>query len=257
MQSCAWLLPLFSIQYFDAIYTYSSPESSGFLNVGLYFRDVDFSSTEVQGEIEEYVNAMVDIPWITNQPGFFWLRDLNALVQLNFQNMGNLTFNDQVDIFLNTEPYSEIYKRDIVRDENGDVVASRCQVVFDQTSLFDVNEQIQSTLDQREVSQAQPVNKGKSDWAFFAFGMIFYAWELYVVIVHEILLNVVYGLIAVSTIMLIFIPHPIGALLLTPVVAAIYCELMAVLYLADVAVNGVSAIGLVMSIGLVVDYNGE
>jgi len=207
--------------------------------------------------MEEYVNAMVDIPWITNQPDFFWLRDLNAFIQSNFDSMGNLPFNDQVDIFLNTEPYSKIYRRDIVRNENGDVVASRCQVVFDQTSLFDVKEQIQSTLDQREVSQALPVNKDKSDWPFFAFGMIFYSWELYVVIGHEILLNVVYGLISVFSIMLIFIPHPVGALVLTPVVAAIYCELMAVLYLADVAINGVSAIGLVMSIGLVVDYNGE
>ena len=223
----------------------------------MYFRDVDVSLPEVQEEMEHYVNAMVNIPWITDQPDFFWLRDLNTFVKQNKLLLGALPFNDQLDIFLNTEPYSQIYKRDIVRDDYGNVVASRCHIVFDQTSLFNVKEQISSILDQRAVTEAQPENQGARDWKFFAFGIVFYSWELYTSIVKEILLNVIYGLLSVFIIMLMFIPHPIGALLLTPVVAAIYVELMALLHLVDVAINGVSAIGLVMSIGLVVDYNAH
>jgi len=243
-------------QYFDAIHTYASPDSSGFLNVGVYFRDVDFSSVQVQEAMYEYINDLVDIPFISNQPDFFWLRDLNEFAASN-STLLNLTFSEQVELFLQTKPFSDIYKGDIVRDDAGDVVASRCHIVFDQTSLFDAREQIDSILTQREVTQAQPINQDESHLPFFAFGKIFYSWELYTVIVNEILLNVIYGLVSVFIISLLFIPHPIGALLLTPVVAAIYCELMAVLYVAGIAINGVSAVGLVMSIGLVVDYNAH
>lgn len=71
----------------------------------------------------------------------------------------------------------------------------------------------------------------------------------------EILWTVVYGLIAVFVIALIFIPHPLGACVVTPVVAIIYVELMGALRLANLYVNSVTAVGLIMSIGLVVDYN--
>ena len=245
--------------YYDALYSYSSPESTGFmrglLGVGVYFRNVDVFLPQVQEEMNEYVNDLVDIPFITSQPDFFWLRDLNEFVANS--SMTDVSFNEQVDRFLRTEPYAEIYQSDVLRNEYGTVVASRCRVVFDQSSLFDVGVQIDSLRTQREVSEAQPINQEESEWPFFAFGPAFYAWEFFSVVVGEILTNVLLGLLSVFLISLAFIPHPIGALLLTPVVAAIYCELMAVLYVAGVKINGVTTCGLVMSIGLVVDYNAH
>jgi len=245
--------------YYDALYSYSSPESTvfmeGLLRVGVYFRNVDVSSTQVQEEMNEYVNDLVDLPFITSQPDFFWLRDLNEFVANS--SMTDVSFNDQVDRFLRTEPYANIYQSDVLRNENGTVVASRCGVALDQSSLFDVGMQINALRTQREVSEAQPINQEESEWPFFAFGPAFYAWEFFSVLVGEILTNVLLGLLSVFLISLAFIPHPIGALLLTPVVAVIYCELMAVLYVAGVKINGVTTCGLVMSIGLVVDYNAH
>ena len=89
----------------------------------------------------------------------------------------------------------------------------------------------------------------------FSYLEIYDIWELYAVIVQEILFSVIVGLVAVFVISLIFIPHPFGALLVTPVVGMIYVELLGVLQIAGLHINSVSAVGLTMSIGLVVDYN--
>lgn len=240
--------------FFDAAYTYASARNTGYLQAYAYFRNVDFASRDIQEQMEDYVNDIVGIPFISNQPDYFWLRDFNDFVAGN-ETLASMEFVDQVDVFLGTEPFDKIYRNDIVRDKNGVMTASRCSVVFDKSSLFDVQVQIDSIQTQRKVTEAQPINNGKSDWHFFMMGQLFYGWELYSVIIVEILNTVVFGLVSVFVLSIIFIPHPIGALLLTPVVALIYCELVAFLYVAGIYINGVSAIGLVMSVGLVVDYN--
>ena len=66
----------------------------------------------------------------------------------------------------------------------------------------------------------------------FSYLEIYDLWELYAVIVQEILFSVIVGLVAVFVISLIFIPHPFGALLVTPVVGIIYVELLGVLQIA-------------------------
>jgi predicted RND superfamily exporter protein len=110
---------------------------------------------------------------------------------------------------------------------------------------------------EQEVARSQPLSSGKGagDWPVFSFGEIYYAWETFAIIVHDILLTVIVGLVAVFVIALIFIPHPFGALLVTPIVAMVYVELLGVLQIAGLHINNVSSIGLTMSIGLVVDYN--
>lgn len=236
--------------YYDAKHTYSSPEGMRLLQAGIYFRDVNFSLPEVRQEMNNYINEIVNIPYISSQPDNCWVRDFEK-----FASPGSLRkqlpFEDQIGLFLQTEPYS-VYTNDVIRDENGTVVATRCYVTFDQTSLFDSKMQIDTLHSEREVSQSQSINKGKSEWPFFMYGEMYTAWEFYDTVVGEVILNVVLGLVSVFIISLLFIPHPIGALLLTPVVAAIYCELVAVLHFANITINGVSITGLTMSIGYVV-----
>jgi Niemann-Pick C1 protein len=240
--------------YFNAIDTYTSSDDSAHLLIGVYFRDVDVSDYSIQAQMNNYVDDLVALPFISKQPNFFWLRDFHQFVQNN-ASTANLTFAEQLDIFLGTSPYN-LYTPHVVRDENRTVTASRTFVVFDGVSLYEVRSQIDALKAQRKVTSEQPVNLGKEDnWSFFTFGGRYYIWELFTILVGELLQSLVLGLIAVFGIALVFIPHPIGALLLTPIVAAIYAEVLAVLYLAGVYINGVSAIGMVMSVGLVVDYN--
>lgn len=112
---------------------------------------------------------------------------------------------------------------------------------------------------QTEIAENQWLNEGLDavDWPLFSFGRIYNAWELYDVIIQEVLQMVTVGLVSVFLIALIFIPHPIGSLIVTPVVAMIYVELVGFLHFVGVTINSVSAVGLTMSIGLVVDYNAH
>lgn len=128
-----------------------------------------------------------------------------------------------------------------------------------QFSIYDHKSQTRVLHAQTEIAQNQWLNEGLEavDWHLFSFGQIYNAWELYDVIVREVLQMVTVGLVSVFVIALIFIPHPIGALIVAPVVAMIYVELVGFLHFVGVTINSVSAVGLTMSIGLVVDYNAH
>ena len=203
-----------------------------------------------------FVNDMVDLEYINYQPTSFLLRDFLFYVN-GTDEIQNLTFFDQLDVFLSTEPYDVLYKNDVVRNADKYVTTSRVSIVYDNVDEYDNEAQIDALKAEKEVAQSQSLNLGKdtSDWRMFSFGEIYHAWELYAVIVQEILLSVIVGLVAVFVIALIFIPHPFGALLVTPIVGMIYVELLGVLQIAGLHLNTVSAVGLTMSIGLVVDYN--
>jgi Niemann-Pick C1 protein len=222
-----------------------------------YFRDIDVSERANQFAMAKFVDDMVALEYISYPPTSFWLRDFLRFANQT-ENVTDLPFFEQLDIFLSTAPYDILYGGDVIRDEKSMfVTASRVFVVYDEVSATDNEQQIEVLHAQTQVAASQQLNSGQRAqmWPIFSFGEIYYAWELYAVIVKEILTSVVLGLIAVFVIALLFVPHPVGALLVTPVVAAIYVELMGVLQVAGIYINSVSAVGLTMSIGLVVDYN--
>ena len=126
-----------------------------------------------------------------------------------------------------------------------------------QCSFDDPHSQIRMLHAQTKIAERQPMNEGldASDWHLFSFGRIYNTWELYDVIIQQVLQMVAVGLVSVFLIVLIFIPHPLGAFIVKPVVAIFYVELAGFLHVVGITINPVSAVGLTMSIGLVVDFN--
>lgn len=109
----------------------------------------------------------------------------------------------------------------------------------------------------KKVAADQSVNHQlkPKDYHFFTWSNVLHPWEVYSIIVGDILSTVVCGLLVVFLVTLVFVPHPMGACYVAPVVAAIYVELIGGLQLAGFHVNSITAIGMIMTIGLVVDYN--
>jgi predicted RND superfamily exporter protein len=174
------------------------------------------------------------------------------------EDIQNLDFFEQLNVFLSTKPYEEIYRNDIIQDKQTKfVLASRTRVVYDGVSAYDNEQQIDALKAEQGVAQRQAVNAGlgPKEWKIFSHGDIYNVWELYNVIFSSTIGTVILGLASVFVIALVFLPYPFGALFVTPVVGAIYIELMALLYMADIYINSISAVGLTMSMGLVVDYN--
>jgi hypothetical protein len=124
-----------------------------------YFRDIDVSEEENQEAMFSFVDDMVDLEYINYRPTLFWLRDFLFYANV-MDEIQNLTFFDQLDVFLSTEPYDALYKNDIVRNADKYVTASRVSFVYDNVDVYDNQEQINVLKAEKEVAQSQPLNSG-------------------------------------------------------------------------------------------------
>jgi len=219
----------------------------------VYFRNEDQSSIVIQAQMNEYVDALVDLSQIDNQPALFWLRDFQTYINQN-ENLQNITFYEQFEFFFNDPIFNSQYSNHIVLDENGKITASRTTVYMNNINDDIVVELIDALEDQRAVSASQSINQGKKDWSFFTYSSVYLIWEFYSVAVEELILSTILGVVSVSVVAMIFIPHWTAVLFLGPLICVLYIDLLGVLQLAGLAINPVSYISLVMSIGLLVDF---
>merc|ERR1712157_465394 len=84
--------------------------------IGVYFRYVDQSESDIQDQMINFVTELEDIQAITKGPSNFWLYDFREFVDSGDSNTNNMTFNEQLDQFLDNEIYNTLYGNDIVRD---------------------------------------------------------------------------------------------------------------------------------------------
>jgi len=82
----------------------------------------------------------------------------------------------------------------------------------------------------------------------------FIFWEQFAVIALEFWRNVILALLTVTVIILIMIPHPVVAFVVIISVVLSILDLIGFLHLWNGSINNISAIYLVVSIGLTVDY---
>jgi len=240
--------------YVAAYYSTNSEYRGGELglNTEIFFRGVDQSDEFTQKQMQEYVDELVNMKQVTNQPFFFWLRDFKKFVASN--GTDSIMFAEQLDDFLANSTYNQLYENDIVRAEDGSILTSRTRIIMDQVNEGEVNNQIDALKDQRDVSASQPLNQNVEDWAFFTFESIYYIWQFYAIAFYELRLTTLFGITAVSIIGLLFIPHWSAILFVIPFITILYVDLLGFLQLAGISINAVSYIALVMSIGLLVDF---
>merc|ERR1712038_1586288 len=237
--------------------TYTTFSAVSGIEPEIVFRNVDQSDAIVQEQMESYVNDIVSIKSISNQPAYFWLRDFQKFLSSSDDDTLNSSpFTQQLDVFLSDPTFNQLYKDNIVRDSQGNIVTSRVQVRMDNVDQEDVVQQINTLKDQRIVTESQALNKDKpgDEWAFFTFDDLYYIWQFYTECPHELLLSTFLGISSVSLIALIFIPHWSAILFIGPIITMLYIDLLGFLQLCGVPINAVSYISLVMSIGLMVDF---
>ena len=173
------------------------------MQMTLYFRNVNQSDPEIQNEMREYIAAMSSLPQIEHLPDFCWVRDLHAFmtgeaaeemdedqarqvatIAAAIQGE-NRTFAEQLDMVLNIPAIRDVYGGDIVRDEAGEILTSRCYLYVRNIDLKSISEQTQLLFDQRAVTtQFQPrlpqdgmnLPGKKGELSFFGFDPLFYYW---------------------------------------------------------------------------------
>lgn len=227
----------------------------GWIVPSAYFRGVDQSDPNVQDKMEDYINMMVDeVDAITSQPPLFWLRHFKKFLTYD-DRLLELTFNQQIDIFLSHSPFKELFGPHIVRDEEtGDIIASRCTLYMDNVDVNSVENQLAALMDQRAVSASHPSNAGTETFNFFLWEINMFTWDFFGSTPDELLLTTVLGVFAVCVIGFCFIPHWTAVIYLFPFISILYIDLMGYLQFTGNALNVVSYFALVISIGLLVDF---
>lgn len=242
----------YALGFYDAVKAYSvrSP-----VLPYAYFRNVDQSDEHVQQQMQEYIDELVETDAIIHSPQFFWLKDFREFVNnSSIHFFGELSFNEQLTLFLADPVYNKLYANDIVRDRNGNIAASRAMILMDNVDFQSVRDQIDALFDQREITESQPINEGRSHWAFFLYDEVFNYWELYARSVDELIFTTIMGLVSVTFLSLALIPHWTAAVFVLPILILLYVDLLGVLGWAGVKINPVTFVALVLSIGLMVDY---
>lgn len=227
----------------------------GWIVPSAYFRGVDQSDPDVQDQMEDYINRMVDeVDAITSQPPLFWLRHFKKFLTYD-DRLLELTFNQQIDIFLSHSPFKELFGPHIVRDEEtGDIIASRCTLYMDNVDVNSVENQLAALMDQRAVSSSHPANDAVEPFNFFLWEINMFTWDFFGSTPDELLLTTVLGVFAVCVIGFCFIPHWTAVIYLFPFISILYIDLMGYLQFTGNALNVVSYFALVISIGLLVDF---
>ena len=119
-----------------------------------------------------------------------------------------------------------------------------------------MKEEIKALKDAQNATAEFEINQGlgSKDWPFFIYSSDFNGWEFYAKCIQELVMSTITGVVAVTLIAVVLIPHWTAGPIVFPFVIILYIDLLGVAQMAGIAINAVSYIGMTMSIGLIVDY---
>ena len=216
--------------YYESVDKYAE---TGFIVPEVYFRNVDQSDPEIQEQMDTFISDLVnDVDAITAKPTFFWLWHFREFLTYD-DRLLDLTFNQQMDIFLNIDVFKTLYGDHIVRDEEtGDVVASRVVIYMDNVNVEDVQNQINSWAEQLDVTENQPINAEElilegSGFNFFVYEEnMFFTFEFFALFVDELINSSIFGVVAVTIVTFLFLPHWSSPFILCPLLSVLYIDLI-------------------------------
>jgi Patched family len=181
--------------------------------------------------MRDYLKELAALPQIGEDAPFCWVRDFEHIAErfpeyAYIQEM-DLSFNEKLKLALSNPTIREVYGQDIVIDpESGNITASRCLLFLRNLDLTDANDQIAMLQGQRAVTLQQPINQGAEDEKFFSFDKIFFYWELYAQSVKELMSTIISGVVAVTLVCFVLIPHWTSIFFVCPGIIVLYINFL-------------------------------
>lgn len=220
----------YATDFLDAIELYTN----SVMRMSVFFRHVDQEDEEMQDQMLQYLDDLAALPQFSEDPMGCWVRDFRTLMDgsneayAEFASVfsGNLTFNKQINLALSIPEINEVYGRDIARDEDGNILASRCWISISDLDLDVVEEQVEVLAALNRVTAEQPVNSDAEVYSFFTFDLIYFIWEFYTVAADELKSTTISGVVAISVIGFLLIPHWSAILFVTPLIIVLYIDLL-------------------------------
>lgn len=134
----------------------------------VYFRYVDFESIDVRQQMRAFVSELAESEFFDGHPDLFWLDYFELYLTINRKTQ-NMTFNEQIQDFLSNKVYADLFGASLGIDEDGNVIGSRVRMRMI-VDTEDANDQTAALVEQRTISQSQPINQGRpDDLAFFCY----------------------------------------------------------------------------------------
>jgi len=225
--------------------------------VGVYFRGVEQTQEDVMLDMIDYVEELASMDMFVDDIPICWVKDLNEQRETNLKLIQSLPFKEQMEFALSNPAVSEAFSEDIVRDEeSGNITESRCWLLLStNVDITNVTSQLEARVAEREVSSNFHANIGQHpEFNFFSFDDFYLYWEFFSVCVEELAFSIVTGIIAVTLIAKVLIPHWTSGLLIFPMMTICYINLLGSLKLAGLKINAITYICCVAAIGLLVDF---
>ena len=197
----------------------------------VYFRHVNQSEPEIQKQMRAYYSDMSTMDHTSGSEPFpfCWVNDVPAIQKLFGLDETNLTFIQKLDALLEIPAFNEVYGNDFVlHPQTGDIVASRCWFFLTNVDFDNVQDQLDYYHDQLEVTHSQPINDGlaEKDWPFFSFEYIYFVWQYYDAIKSELIFSTISGVVALSLIGFVLMPHWSASVYLVPLIIILYMDVM-------------------------------
>jgi Niemann-Pick C1 protein len=98
-------------------------------------------------------------------------------------------------------------------------------------------EYLKALKDQQKVTSEQLINQNGGDLAFFTFDVNYLQWEFLLIILDELVKLSAIGIITVSTMTVLFMPHWTGVMFVAPLVIVLYVDLMGILQFLGIYIN--------------------
>jgi predicted RND superfamily exporter protein len=200
------------------------------ITFSIVFRHENQADPEVQKQMISFVEDIQAMPAFGAPPPVCWVRDFQLLQKTDYYDViKDMTFAEQLEFALAIPAFKEAYGNDIVLDyETGNITASRCVILARNSFVDTVASQIDLLMDQRAVTEAQPINQGKApgDESFFTYRDVYLLWSFFSVAVNELVSTTVLSVSAVALVTLVFIPHWTAVSFILPLMIVVYIDLM-------------------------------
>lgn len=236
--------------YLEASSTY---RDSSKISIQVVFRDVDQANPFVRLAMIDFANQLGELDFM-EEPSLetFWTTQFEQFLDYD-SDAAHLPFTEALDRFLENPVHKLSVGNNIVRSADGEVVASRVYMTMSVSN--DVHEQIRVLNMQHMVSLQQSVNHGREErFAFFTFAKAYTGFENYSRGVRDLISTAITGVVAVTFVAVVFIPHWSAALVVCPLIIVLYIELLGVLQWGGLYLNSMTSMSMTISIGLLVDF---
>ena len=229
--------------------------------VYIYVKDVDYHLKSTQQSIMKLTDAAVNLQY-SNGPPVEWIREYLSYLETQRDvcpsedcdfadgvTLDEATMKKKVQSFLDVHTK---FKHDISLNSSGAIIASRSMLWHDKIDGV-----------KNQIASMEEIVKLCDESADFGSGKVFADSWLYiyvyqfVVFADMFMTNFGLVLLAVAVVSPFILKQPVATILLLGTIAMIDTELYGMVHIYGDKINSLTGLGLIMAVGLVVDYNAH